>query len=56
MSGGVPLAPLTLETDPNAWDLPSSTVENQNRKSNTCTMNALLHVFCTQKVNVRLIV
>lgn len=39
ISGGVPLAPLTLETDPNAWDLPSSTIENQNRKSNTCSMN-----------------
>lgn len=32
-AGGVPLAPLTLETEPNAWDLPSSTsVEYENRK------------------------
>lgn len=31
--GGVPLQPITLETEPNAWDLPSSTlIENQNRK------------------------
>lgn len=32
IAGGVPLPPLTLETDPNAWDLPSPTIENQNRK------------------------
>lgn len=33
VSGGIPLAPLTLETDPNAWELSSSTIEiNQNRK------------------------
>lgn len=32
IAGGVPLAPLTLDTDPNAWDLPSSSIENQNRK------------------------
>ena len=32
VSGGVPLAPLTLQTEPNAWDLPSSAAENQNRK------------------------
>lgn len=32
VSGGVPLAPLTLETEPNAWDLPSLAAENQNRK------------------------
>lgn len=32
IAGGVPLAPLTLDTDPNAWDLPSATIENQNRK------------------------
>lgn len=32
ISGGVPLAPLTLDTDPNAWDLPSASIENQNRK------------------------
>lgn len=32
--GGVPLPPLTLETEPNAWDLPTSMNEhqNQNRK------------------------
>lgn len=33
VAGGVPLAPLTLDTDPNAWDLPSSSIENRNRKS-----------------------
>lgn len=33
VSGGIPLAPLTLETEPNAWDLPASSMaENQNRK------------------------
>lgn len=32
IAGGVPLPPLTLETDPNAWDLPTATIENQNRK------------------------
>lgn len=33
VSGGIPLAPLTLETDPNAWELSSQTIEiNQNRK------------------------
>lgn len=32
LAGGVPLQPLTLDTDPNAWDLPSATIENQNRK------------------------
>lgn len=33
VSGGIPLAPLTLETDPNAWELSSPTIEiNQNRK------------------------
>lgn len=32
IAGGVPLPPLTLDTDPNAWDLPSATIENQNRK------------------------
>lgn len=30
--GGVPLPPLTLETDPNSWDLPTSIIENQKRK------------------------
>lgn len=36
VSGGVPLLPLTLETEPNAWDLPSNNVESftQNRKLN----------------------
>lgn len=32
VSGGVPLPPLILETEPNVWDLPSSTVEIENRK------------------------
>lgn len=55
VSGGVPLAPLTLETEANAWDLtPPSTAENQNRKF-ICT-----HVKCQlfwvgKQVNVRLI-
>lgn len=31
-TGGVPLPPLTLQTEPNAWDLPSTGLENQNRK------------------------
>lgn len=30
VTGGIPLAPLTLKTEPNAWDLPSSaTIDNR---------------------------
>lgn len=34
ISSDIPLQPLTLETDPNAWDLPTSITENPNRKLN----------------------
>lgn len=34
ITGGIPLPPLTLETEPNAWDLPSSAIDYQNRKLN----------------------
>lgn len=46
IAGGVPLPPLTLSTDPNAWDLPSATIENQNRKLNDIKLQ--------NEVNVRL--
>ncbi|XP_031629382.1 mitogen-activated protein kinase kinase kinase 7 isoform X2 [Contarinia nasturtii] len=33
IAGGVPLPPLTLKTEPNAWDLPSITVEHETPNS-----------------------
>lgn len=51
VSGGVPLQALTLETEPNAWDLPSTTVDIQNRKLNQKERKHLIRLHW--KVNVR---
>lgn len=48
VSGGIPLAPLTLETESNAWNLPPSSVaENQNRK--------LIHILNCRSVSFSLL-
>lgn len=50
VSGGVPLPPLTLETEPIAWDLPSSAIEiNQNRKLKPLSFKGKQSISCVNR-------